>query len=181
MDGVIGVITMFGGNFAPRSWAFCNGQLLPISQNNALFSILGTTYGGDGRSTFGLPDLRGKAPIHAGTGPGLSPRAIGQHGGAETTTLLAGNMPSHNHSVTATLHAENRAGGENVPAGRMLGRSGQDTIYSDVLPADDVAMASEAIVVTQQNAGGGQAFNNMQPFQVVNYIICLQGIFPSRN
>lgn len=174
----IGEIRAFGFNFAPRGWAQCDGQLLPIAQYSALFSLLGTTYGGDGRTTFGLPDLRGRSAVHEGSGPGLIPVQLGQKGGAETTTLSVANMPSHNH--VAVLHAEAKPGTLRGPAGNMLAiaSTGAD-IYTPADPKENKAMAADSIVVN--NTGGGQAFNNRDPFQVVNYCIALQGIFPSRS
>lgn len=178
MEGYIGQIIMFGGNFAPRNWAFCAGQLLPIAQYTAVFSILGTTYGGDGRTTFGLPDLRGRVPIGQGTGPGLSANALGQKSGAENTTLSVANMPTHNHGVA--LQAETAAGTTANPSNALLAIStNQDRIYSPPDPADQIPMHPDSIA--QQNVGNGQSFSNMQPYLVVNYVICLQGIFPSRN
>jgi len=168
---------MFGGNFAIRGWALCDGQLLAIAQNSALFSILGTTYGGDGRTSFGLPDLRGRAAMHPGNGPGLSSRRLGEKGGAETTTLLEANMPTHTHS--ATLFAENKAGTVGNPVGNMLGRSGADTIYAAPDPGANKAMGPDSVAIGA--TGGGQSFNNVQPYLCVNYLIALQGIFPSRN
>ena len=165
MDPFIGEIIMFGGNFAPRGWALCEGQLLSISQNTALFSILGTTYGGDGRTTFGLPDLRGRAPIGAGNGPGLTPRPLGQKTGAETTLLQASNLPPHNH--TASLNV-----------------SGSDATQSAATANATIAtpdVTLNASSVQTGKTGGGQPANNMQPVQVVNYIIALQGVYPSRN
>ncbi len=166
----IGQIVMFAGNFAPRGWALCDGQLLPISQYSALFSILGTTYGGDGRTTFGLPELRGRAPIHAGTGPGLTPRRLGQRAGEESVTLNATQIPSHTH----TLNGAGVAANATNPAGGMLAETREDSYAG----AQQVApMASATVAAT----GGGQAHNNMPPYTVVNYIIALQGIFPSRS
>jgi len=165
----IGEVRLFAGNFAPRNWALCDGQLLPIAQNTALFSILGTTYGGDGRSTFGLPDLRGRVPIHAGSGPGLSPRTLGQKGGEEAHVLTTEEMPGHSH----TLNARNQRGNTNIPSGNVLAR--KKNFYST--KAQNAMLSNGAI----STAGGGQAHNNMPPFQALNYIICLQGIFPSRN
>ena len=180
MDPFIGQIVMFGGNFAPRGWAFCNGQLLAISQNTALFSILGTIYGGDGRTTFGLPELRGRAAIHSGssTGPGLTNRPLGSRGGSETNTLNTNNLPSHNHSPR--LRAESAAGTTGNPTNNLLGvvTTGAD-IYAPAVPAAEVDMSSDGIV--SSNVGSNTAVNNMMPYQAVNYIIALVGTFPSRN
>ena len=165
---------MFGGNFAPRGWTFLDGQLLSISQNQSLFAILGTTYGGDGRTSFALPDLRGRVAIHPGQGPGLTPRNLGESGGTETETLTLGKIPSHTH----TLEASTNAPASTDPMGRVLGQPVSAEIYSTVneTPAE-VEMSPAAIGVTGQNQG----HNNTQPSRVLNYIICLQGVFPSRN
>jgi len=179
MDPFIGEIKMFGGNFAPRSWAFCDGQLLPIAQNTALFSILGTTYGGDGRTTFALPDLRGRAAVHAGHGPGLTDRRLGSRGGTEITTLNVTNMPSHTHIASGTVKAVGAPGNQRIPTGNNLAGTAGDLQYSDAGP--NASMAANNVDVTVGNAGGQQPFNNMQPYEVVNYIICLFGVFPSRN
>jgi len=171
-DPFIGQISMFAGNFAPRGWAFCDGQLLPISQNTALFSLLGTTYGGDGRTTFGLPDLRGRVPMHAGSGPGLSNRPQGQKLGVETNTITTNQMPSHSHAVNAV----SEDGNQSVPSGNLpAGTKVLDKEYSNAASNTtmDVGMIG--------SQGGGQAVNNMQPFITVRFIIALQGIFPSRN
>ena len=176
----IGQIIMFGGNFAPRGWALCDGQLLPISQNTALFSILGTTYGGDGRTTFGLPELRGRVPLHPGSGPGLSPRTLGQKSGTETVQLSTNQIPAHNH--TATAHCVAGPGDSNVAAGNVwskdLGVQSATYHSTDMVPADAQMKAG---AVTVNNSGGSQAHNNVQPFLAVNFIIALVGIFPSRN
>ena len=185
---------MFGGNFAPRGWALCDGQLLPISQNQALFSILGTTYGGDGRTTFALPDMRGRVPLHPGTGPGLATYGLGQKGGTENETLSVAQIPSHSHSTTtrmagtATLMAYGTSGKGNErvknPAGNAL-THGTQKIYSG--EEADTAMDSSSIALTiggsvsVGNTGGGQAHNNLQPYLAVNFIIALNGTFPSRN
>lgn len=171
----IGEVRMFAGNFAPRGWALCDGQLLPISSNTALFSILGTTYGGDGRTSFGLPDLRGRFPMHPGNGPGLTTRQLGQKSGQETVTLTANQIPSHTH--TAVMQADSGVGDSDDPTGKVPARNASSTpVYSD---SSTVALDSSAVVVG--SGGGGQPHNNMPPFLCVNYIIALQGIFPSRD
>lgn len=170
MEPFLGQIIMFGGNFAPRGWAFCDGQLLPISSYNALFSILGTTYGGDGRTTFALPDLRGRVPMHPGNGPGLTSRRIGQKGGLEENTINITQMPPHDHNVT--LPAKEEANAE-APTNNFVAGAGFDGFGT----TSDVTMGA----LPQQSVGGGQAVNNIQPFQCVYFIIALQGIFPSRS
>lgn len=169
----IGEISMFAGNFAPRGWAFCDGQLLPIAQYSALFALLGTTYGGDGRTTFALPDLRGRAPIHAGTGPGLSERRLGSKAGQETTTLTVAQMPNHNHGAYQSINTAE--GTQSTPTSGYPAKTGDGS--HDYANATD----AQATNVTVGNTGGGQAHDNMQPFLTINYIIALQGIFPSRN
>lgn len=184
MDGTIGEIRMFAGNFAPRNWAFCDGQLMSIAQNSALFSILGTTYGGDGRSSFGLPDLRGRVPIHAGHGTGLSDRRLGQKGGEETVHLLTQNMPSHTHQINNTLTAKvgvvDDDAGTGDCAGNKLANSSA-SVYSTSNTDADLGGVELSGAVTANHTGGDQPHDNMQPFGVVNYIICLQGLFPSRS
>jgi microcystin-dependent protein len=168
----LGEVIMVGFTFCPRGWAECNGQLLSISQNTALFSLLGTTYGGDGRTTFALPDLRGRVPLHTGTGPGLSTRTQGQKGGEEDHALTVQEMPVHNHSAQASSFL----GDDTSPAGNVwAARQRFVKLYNNQQP--DVAMASEAI----GDEGGSQAHNTMQPYLVIRYCIALQGIFPSRN
>ena len=171
----IGEIETFGFNFPPRGWAFCDGQILPISQNTALFSLLGTTFGGDGRTTFGLPDLRGRVAIHPGSGPGLSPITWGQRGGAENHTLSVAQMPAHTH--TATLKGTNRPGNTALPAGHTLASKGRTNIYQTSAP--DVDMQGGSVVVG--STGGSQAFSIRDPFLGIYHSIALQGIFPSRN
>ena len=162
-------IKIFAGNFAPRNYAFCDGQLLQIAQNTALFSLIGTTYGGDGRTTMGLPDLRGRAPMHPGTGPGLTPRSIGQRSGVEQVVLSAAQIPSHSHAVQAASTSNT-----DDPGGAVFGAT-ENAFYG---PAGNlVAMAGSAVGAT----GGGQAHDNMQPFRVLNFIIALTGLYPSRS
>ena len=170
---------MFGGNFAPRDWAFCDGQLLPIAQNTALFSILGTIYGGDGRTTFALPDMRGRNAMHAGNGPGLTPRRLGTRFGLETNTLTILNLPSHNHQAAGTVQAANVLANERVPGGFNFAGNSSNEQYSN--QATNAAMKANNVTVTVGNTGSNHAVNNIQPQQVVNYIICLQGVFPSRS
>lgn len=171
----IAEIRIFAGNFAPRGWAFCNGQLLPISQNTALFSLIGTTYGGDGRTTLALPNLQGRAPMHPGRGPGLTSRRLGEQGGSETVTLSAAQMPAHNHTVN-TLTGPPGAG---APADAVFARAqfgGTGQVYAN--PDSNMTPLSTQ---TLTPAGGGQAHNNMQPFLVLNFIIALVGLYPSRS
>ena len=170
----IGEITMFGGTFAPRNWALCDGALLAVSQNQALFSLLGTTYGGDGRTTFGLPDLRGRLPIHEGSGPGLTPRQLGERGGGETDTILAANMPNHSHTVLGTTGA----GDSNNPAGKVPAVAPVDA-FSDQAP--DPANAKFGGTAIADAPGGNQPHNNLMPYLALNFIIALQGVYPSRN
>lgn len=164
-------IRIFAGNFAPRGWAFCNGQLLPVSQNTALFSLIGTTYGGDGRTTTALPNLQGRAPMHPGRGPGLTDRRLGQRGGVEMVTLSEAQMPNHTH----TLRASDEIGEDRPAVGRALARSTGGNMYHT--SANLVPMASQAL----PDAGGSQAHNNMQPYLTMNFIIALVGLYPSRS
>lgn len=172
-DQILGEIRMFAGNFAPRGWALCNGQLLPIASNEALFSIIGTTYGGDGRTTFALPDLRGRVPMHYGQGTGSSHYyRPGDSGGTATNTLTISNLPAHNHSVNAVTEAGNSASPTgNFPAGTKL----LDPEYST--GGTPTTMHAGMI----GTAGGNQPVNNMQPYQTVTFIIATVGIYPSRS
>jgi microcystin-dependent protein len=155
-------------NFAPRGWAFCDGQILPINQNQSLYSLLGTTYGGDGRTTFALPDLRGRSPLHVGEGHGL-----GQKSGEETHTLAANEMPQHQHS----LKASSTDGDSINPGGTVLARTA-GLIYQEEAPESElVAMRAGSVA----NVGGSQAHENMMPYIALNFAIALQGLFPSRN
>jgi len=180
MEPFIGQIMLFGGNFAPRSWAFCDGQLLAISSNSALFSILGTTYGGDGRTTFALPDLRGRSAIHEGNGPGLSDQKLGERGGSETNQLNSLQLPAHGHSlatgnVTIPVSAEDAD--QDEADGKYLANG---TFYHD---NPDGAYGPGALPLggTSGNVGANRPINNMPPYLALNYIIALQGIYPSRN
>lgn len=166
----VGEIRWVGFNFAPRGWAFCDGQLLAISQNDALFSLLGTIYGGDGRTTFGLPDLRGRAPVHMGSGPGLTPRNIGAKGGQENVTLSSTQLPAHPH----TLKASSASASYGTAAGAILASKRRTRIYSSGTPNAD--MASNTLTTV----GGNQSHNNMPPYRTLNCIIALTGIYPSR-
>jgi len=169
-DPWVGEIAMVGFNFAPTGWALCDGQLLAISQNTALFSLLGTTYGGNGTTTFALPDLRGRAPIHQGQGPGLSPYVIGQVGGTETTTLTVGQMPAHSHAAMA----DSGNGTSDTPTGLLVARNaGGVPQYGSNAVA---SLAPGAIAST----GSSPPHQNLQPYLTINFIIALQGIFPSR-
>ncbi len=168
----IGEIMIVPYNFAPLGWALCNGQLMPISQNTALFSLLGTTFGGDGKSNFALPNFQGSVPIQEGQGPGLSNYDLGESGGVESVALTANQIPAHTHSVNAVSSQANQQGpGGNTWAQESMGN---DEFYSNAAP--DTNMSPSALT----NAGGGQPHSNMQPYLVMNFIIALQGIFPSR-
>lgn len=170
VEPYIGQISMAGFNFAPRGWALCNGQILSIAQNTALFSLLGTQFGGNGQTTFGLPDLRGRVPMHQGQGPGLTPRTMGELSGSETVTLIQSEMPQHNHLVNITS-ADSTA---KNPTNNILGGTASP-IYA-VAPNGSY-MNTQTLTLT----GGNQPHNNIQPFQVISFIIALEGIFPSRN
>ena len=175
----LGEIRMFGGNFAPRGWAFCNGQILAIAQNTALFSLLGTTYGGNGQTTFALPDLRGRLPLNQGQGPGLSSYDLGRASGSETVTLLTTEMPAHTHAPTNTVNASARAD-SSTPASCVPADTGGPQIYASA-PDGSTTMFPGMITTTVAPVGGSQPHANMQPYLVVSFIIATEGIFPSRN
>lgn len=167
----VGEIRMFGGNFAPAGWMFCEGQLLPISENETLFNLIGTTYGGDGQETFQLPDLQGRLPMHAGQGPGLSQNyQLGEKGGVESVTLTTQQIPIHNHSwvVTGTVAAQTN------PQNNMVAQSSQAQIYIDDVPSANMATNTVTVV------GGSQPHENIQPYLCVSFIISLFGVFPSQ-
>lgn len=170
-DPFVAEIRIFPFNFAPRGWAWCDGQLLPLSQNTALFSLLGTTYGGNGQSNFALPDLQGRAPMHPGQGPGLSLHDLGENGGSETVTLLESEIPSHSHTLRANTID---VGDTNVPnPNASLAQSGGGTLYQS---SADTQLSPEALAP----AGGDQPHNNMQPYLTFYFNIALQGVFPPR-
>ena len=162
----LGMIIIFGGNFPPAHWAFCNGQLMAINQNTALFSLLGTQYGGNGQTTFALPDLRSRVPLHFGQGPGLSAYSIGQQAGVESVTLSGAEMPAHTHSQPATSGDQTT----NQPNGAVPARGG---FYAATPDSSQLAATT--------SSGASQPHQNLQPYLAVNYIIALQGIFPARN
>lgn len=173
MDPFVAEVRPFAFNFPPKGWAFCAGQLLPLSQNTALFSLLGTTYGGNGTSNFALPDLQDRVPIGVGQGPGLSERRPGETGGSATVTLLTSEMPSHTHPVRAS----SQAGDLRAPGtGRTLAAPGNGLLYAPRSAAAPVAAHPEAA----QPVGGDQPHNNLMPYLSVNYCIALQGVFPPR-
>ena len=171
MEGYLAEIRMFGGNFAPRGWVFCNGQLLAIADWVAVFSLVGTTYGGNGTTTFGVPDLRGRVPVHPGTGPGLTNRTLGEMSGVENVTLLTANLPSHTHGLLPSTGTPDTAS----PANAFL-PVGSSRIYAGAGPAGS-ALAGASL----GPAGSSNPHTNMMPFSVTNYIMCVEGIFPSRN
>ncbi len=188
----LGEIRMFGGNFAPRGWALCNGQLLAIAQNSALFSILGTTYGGNGQTNFGLPDLRGRAPVSAGQGPGLTPYILGQVGGTESVTLVETQMPIHAHQVSVAasiaIPVNTTNGASPTPSNASVLSQTSDTAAGAVVdiyspgPGTTTLLPFQATASgTTGAAGGSQPFGILSPYLCVNFIIAVEGLFPSRN
>jgi microcystin-dependent protein len=170
-DPFVAEIRVFPFSFPPKGWAWCNGQLLPISQNTALFSLLGTTYGGDGKSTFALPDIQGRAVMHPGQGPGLSLHDLGEAGGTETVTLLESEIPAHTHAANASQGD----GLERTPVGQLLGTGIGISQYQ--APGGLTSMAAQAVT----SAGGSQPHNNLQPYLTMYFNIALQGVFPPRS
>lgn len=166
----LGQIIMFGGNYAPQGWALCNGQEISIQQNQALFAILGTTYGGDGVNTFGLPDLRSRVPVGQGQGPGLTTRIVGEKGGTENTNILVSNLPPHTHS----LNASTLAGNTNVPTGKYLANT--SSLDKEYIDTTNTTMHPTAVGVT----GSGVPISIVQPYIGINYIISLNGVWPAR-
>jgi microcystin-dependent protein len=183
----LGEIILFAGNFAPRNTEYCNGQLMSIAQNQALFSLLGTTYGGDGRTTFALPDLRSRVPVHPGTGPGLSTRKLGQRSGTEINILTVNQMPLHNHAAAGTILASSLEATATDPANAYPASATYPVDRTTTGPvkaygaAANENMAVNGVTVTVGNTGANQPINNMQPWLGVSYIICTQGLFPSRS
>ncbi len=174
----LGQIILFGGNFAIRGWAMCNGQILSIAQNSALFSLLGTTYGGNGQTTFALPDLRGRVPIHFGQGPGLSNYSLGQLSGVENMTLTQNQMPAHNHVIrTNSNNGNNNSGENNFLAVPVLSGATPTAVNAFRDSQDGTLMNAQSL----STAGGSQPFPILQPYLALNYLIALEGIFPSRN
>lgn len=165
----VGEIRMFGGNFPPAGWAFCNGQLMPISENDVLFNLIGTTYGGDGQETFALPNLQSRVPIHMGTGPGLSSYVIGEMAGVEQVTLTSQQIPSHTHPLLASTNLAN----SNTPSNNVLAQADIDMYVLDV---PDINMNANSV----QALGGSQPHDNMAPFMTISFIISLYGIYPSQ-
>lgn len=183
VEPYLGELMLFGGNFCPRNWANADGQMMAISQNQALFSLYGVIYGGDGRTTFALPDLRGRYPMHVGTGTGLTSRPQGQKSGQQTVGLNVQNMAAHNHVATTTssLKASSADGTTNAPAGQSLANDGNDKIYNGSAP--NVTMHAGAIesVTTVNSKGSGQAHDNMPPYLVLRWCVATQGTFPPRS
>ena len=170
MDPFVAEIRIYPFNFAPKGWAFCDGQLLPISQNTALFSLLGTTYGGDGKSNFALPDMQGNAPMHPGQGPGLSLHDLGETGGSDTVTLLQSEIPLHSHGLIASA----TDGNNTKPAGQLFAQGVGVSIWGTVAPNTQFNTSTLA------PAGGGQPHNNRQPYLTLSFCIAMQGVFPPR-
>ena len=176
-DPYLGEIRTFAGNFNPRGWAFCRGQLIPIDQNDALYTLLGTTYGGDGQTTFGLPDLQGRVAIGQGTGGGLSARTVGQKSGSESVTLNTSNLPAHSHTVTATTVD----GTSGSPANALPATPALPSAFLYINPAATGTTDAPPAATSITPAGGSQPHTNQMPFLVLNYIIALEGVYPSRN
>ena len=183
MEGTMSEIRMFAGNFSPQSWAFCQGQVQSIAQNSALFALLGTTFGGDGQTTFNLPDLRGRVPVHTGQGAGLSSYQLGEMGGTESVTLTAVNVGGHTHAVTGNAAIPIASGeGTTAVAVNNFPAGNGDAIYSTATDNSAMAPASlTGVTVAVQTPNGSTPINTVQPYVAMNFIICLFGIFPSRN
>lgn len=181
MEGTLAEIRMFAGNFSPRGWQLCNGQLLSIAQWTAVFALVGTTYGGNGQTTFGMPDFRGRQPFGTGNGPGLSPIVLGEVSGTESTTLLTTNLPAHNHTLTPTnlsvgSKAE-RVGTDDLPTAKFNSILNANSAYSTTSDVNMAALNNPSLGV----AGASQPLTIRSPYLGINYIICVEGIFPSRD
>jgi len=172
----IAEIKMFGGNFAPRNYALCNGQIMAISQNTALFSLLGTTYGGNGTTTFALPNMQGRAPVHQGNGAGIDPVVLGEMAGEPSVTLTTGNLPAHTHPLSGATIANSNPG-ETPASNTLFTNSAPNQLYATALGTGGLNLAPQTITT----AGGSQPHNNLQPYLAVTFIIALQGVFPARN
>lgn len=202
MEGTIGEIRIFTGNFAPRSWAFCQGQSMSIGEYETLYSVIGTTYGGDGQVLFNLPDLRSRVVMGNGQGPGLSPHNLGQVLGTENVTLNSNQMPAHTHPIqltpqsgaanaAATLYGVNGSGGQTNPGGNFIGEDSDNGLKNYIPTGTPAPMNAGSVTITNLNGaapninlsafGGNNPHNNIQPVLALNFIICLEGIFPSRN
>jgi microcystin-dependent protein len=183
VEPYLGNVTVFAGNFAPRAWMFCQGQLLAIAQYDALFALLGTTYGGDGQTTFALPDLRSRTSMHAGQGIGLSSYTLGEMGGTENVTLMSSQLPLHNHSLLTFTVKQSAstatASGLNSPQNNYPASGTGSTVYANA--GDGSTMASYSSIGTTPIAGSNQPVSILQPYLAMNYIIAVEGIFPSRN
>ncbi len=181
MEGVIGYLTIFAGNFAPKNWALCQGQIINIASNTAAFSILGTTYGGNGTTTFGLPNLQGKTVIGAGSGPGLSSYSLGQNGGIESLTLNTSQMPAHSHPVAVTsTFAAGAEATTNVATNNVFGADKTGDIIPFTVNPDTQLKPYSGTINTAPN-GGNQPISISNPYLSLNYIICLYGVYPARN
>ncbi len=178
-EPILGQLMAVGFNFCPRGWTGANGQLMAINTNQALYALYGTTYGGDGRTTFGLPDLRGRSPIHTGQGPGLSDYILGSRGGAEEVTLITSEIPSHNH--IGEVHVSRTDATTRSPAGAYFARTDQNTLAYEENTPPQTGDTMNAGTVTTQNTGGSQPHYNLPPYLTLNWCVALQGLFPSRN
>lgn len=178
MEPFLGEVKIFGFNYAPRGWGFCDGGLVQISQFTALFSILGTTYGGDGRVSFALPNLQGRAPMHPGSGPDLTPRILGERGGTDSVSLKEANLPAHNHAIYAsTEKATQKDPSASAVLAKQAGRKGGGAKVYSTDTSSLTAMGGDSLSKT----GGGQPHTNMQPYLSLNFCIALQGLYPARN
>lgn len=191
-DPFIAEIKIFAGNFAPRGWAFCNGQLLPIAQNTALFSLIGTIYGGDGRTTTALPNMQGRLPMHPGNGPGLTQRRLGEKGGSATVNLTSNQTPGHGHAVNpnpaadplplnATVKTVSSRANHGFEGGHLSNTVDSNRYQDTAAPDQAMHAGSVDIDASTENAGSGQPHNNLPPYLALNYIIALTGTYPSRS